>query len=68
METWLSNMYLALWQKFALAALIGLMVGREREHSHQQSETTQFAGIRTFPLMTLLGCTAAFLSTEGQPW
>lgn len=68
METWLSNMDLALWQKFALAALIGLMVGLEREHSYQQSETTHFAGIRTFPLMTLLGCTAAFLSTEGQPW
>jgi uncharacterized membrane protein (DUF4010 family) len=68
LETWLSNMDLALWQKFALAALIGLMVGLEREHSYQQSETTHFAGIRTFPLMTLLGCTAAFLSTEGQPW
>lgn len=68
METWLSNMDLALWQKFALAALIGLMVGLEREHSYQHSETTHFAGIRTFPLMTLLGCTAAFLSTEGQPW
>lgn len=68
METWFSNMDLALWQKFALAALIGLMVGLEREHSHQDSETSHFAGIRTFPLMTLLGCTAAFLSTQGQPW
>ncbi|MGD9406304.1 MAG: MgtC/SapB family protein, partial [Anaerolineae bacterium] len=62
MEPWLFNMDFALWQKFALAALIGLMVGLEREHSHQQSETSHFAGIRTFPLMALLGCTAALLS------
>ena len=68
METWLFNMDFVLWQKFALAGLIGLMVGLEREHSHQQSETSHFAGIRTFPLMTLLGCTAALLSGEGQPW
>jgi uncharacterized membrane protein (DUF4010 family) len=68
LETWQPSMDLALWQKFALAALVGLMVGLEREHSQRESETSHFAGIRTFPLMTLLGCTAAFLSTEGQPW
>ena len=67
METWLSNLSLELWQKFALAALIGLMVGLEREHS-QQEETAHFAGIRTFPLIALLGCTAALLSAEGQSW
>ena len=67
METWLSNLSLELWQKFALTALIGLMVGLEREHS-QQEETAHFAGIRTFPLIALLGCTAALLSVEGQAW
>jgi uncharacterized membrane protein (DUF4010 family) len=67
LETWLSNLSLELWQKFALTALIGLMVGLEREHS-QQGETAHFAGVRTFPLIALLGCTAALLSVEGQAW
>ena len=44
------------------------MVGLEREHSQQEKETAHFAGIRTFPLIALLGCTAALLSAEGQAW
>jgi ABC-type proline/glycine betaine transport system permease subunit len=68
LETRLSNLSLELWQKSTLAALIGLMVGLEREHSQQEKETAHFAGIRTFPLSALLGCTAALLSVEGQAW
>ena len=68
LETGLANLTLELWQKFALVALIGLLVGLEREHSQQENETAHFAGIRTFPLIALLGCTAAILSTENQAW
>ncbi len=68
METWPSNLTLEPWQKFALAALIGLLVGLEREHSRQERETSHFAGIRTFPMITLLGCTTAMLAAENQIW
>jgi uncharacterized membrane protein YhiD involved in acid resistance len=36
MEAWLANLTLQLWQKFALALLIGLLVGLEREHRQQE--------------------------------
>jgi uncharacterized membrane protein (DUF4010 family) len=68
LETSFSELSLELWQKLALAALVGLLVGLEREHSQRGNETGHFAGIRTFPLIALLGCTAAYLSSEGQPW
>lgn len=68
METWPSNLTLEPWQKFALAALIGLLVGLEREHAQQERETAHFAGIRTFPMITLLGCTTAMLAAENQIW
>jgi uncharacterized membrane protein (DUF4010 family) len=68
LETWLTNLTFEPWQKFTLAVLMGLLVGLEREHSQQERETAHFAGIRTFPLIALLGCTAAMLSVEGQVW
>ena len=68
MDTTLTSLTLELWQRFALAALIGLLIGLEREHSQQESETTHFAGIRTFPMITLLGCTTALLAEENQIW
>jgi len=44
--------------------LVGLLVGLEREHSRLvQDKPHFFAGIRTFPLISLLGCTLALLST-----
>jgi len=68
LDTTLTSLTLELWQRFALAALIGLLIGLEREHSQQESETTHFAGIRTFPMITLLGCTTALLAEENQIW
>jgi uncharacterized membrane protein (DUF4010 family) len=68
LDTALTSLTLELWQRFALAALIGLLIGLEREHSQQESETTHFAGIRTFPMITLLGCTTALLAEENQIW
>jgi len=52
--------------RFAIALAIGLLIGLQREHAHHESgeENELFAGVRTFPLLALLGCAAAFLSAE----
>ncbi len=41
-------------------------MGLQREHDHLKSgeKGELFAGVRTFPLLALLGCAAAFLATE----
>src|SRR5262245_60453797 len=48
----------------ATAVLLGLLLGLERQRSHK-AEPELFAGIRTFPVITLGGYLA--LAT-GQPW
>jgi uncharacterized membrane protein (DUF4010 family) len=50
-----------------VAALIGLLLGLEREHS-QRSEGGLFAGIRTFPILTLSGFVAARVTGLGAEW
>jgi len=45
---------------------IGLIIGLEREHK-QQAETLHFAGLRTFPLMSILGFTGAYLADQYLP-
>jgi uncharacterized membrane protein (DUF4010 family) len=54
--------------RFAIALAIGLLVGLQREHAHYKSgeEGGLFAGVRTFPLLALTGCTAAFLAAEAE--
>jgi uncharacterized membrane protein (DUF4010 family) len=48
----------------ALAMGMGLLVGLQREWSHEE-----VAGIRTFALITLLGCTAVLVGEAGGfPW
>jgi uncharacterized membrane protein (DUF4010 family) len=54
--------------RFAIALLIGGLIGLEREHARQQEEVKAFAGIRTFPLIGLLGCTAALLGDLAGSW
>lgn len=44
---------------FAVALLIGLIIGIEREHSHP--EDSQAFGVRTFILLSLMGSLAAYL-------
>jgi len=56
---------LELFRKFAMALAIGLLIGVERE----REKAGAFAGIRTFPLITLAGCTAAMLDVlAGGQW
>lgn len=53
--------------RLAIAALIGLGVGLEREWSgHAEGPQARFAGLRTFLLLGLLGGTAGLLTREGH--
>lgn len=50
------------WWRFGAALLIGALIGLEREFIWQRSGDPEFAGIRTFSLMALLGAMAAFFA------
>jgi uncharacterized membrane protein (DUF4010 family) len=54
-----------LFQRFAIALGLGLMIGVEREREKGEGS---FAGIRTFSLITLMGCAAAMLNDLFAPW
>jgi len=49
------------WWRFGVALLIGALLGMEREFIQQKEDAPDFAGIRTFSLIALLGSVAAFL-------
>lgn len=55
---------------FAIAILLGALVGIEREKRKREEEDTyHIAGLRTFMLLALLGAAAGFLSdTMSSPW
>jgi len=53
-----------LLHRFAIALALGLFIGFERE----MEKTGTFAGIRTFPLISMLGCMAALLHDLSVPW
>ncbi|MGO8733078.1 MAG: MgtC/SapB family protein [Terriglobia bacterium] len=50
----------------AMALLMGLLIGIEREHS--QEDVPLFAGIRTFPLITLFGFLCGLAAKAGWGW
>jgi uncharacterized membrane protein (DUF4010 family) len=52
------------WWRFAVALLIGALLGLEREFFQQKDDAPSFAGIRTFSLIALLGAVTAFLYPE----
>lgn len=49
------------WWRFAVAMLIGLLIGLEREFMQQQADDPDFAGLRTFTFIALLGAISAYL-------
>ncbi len=53
-------------ERGGVALLIGLLVGAEREFSHSEKEIL-FAGVRTFPLIAMLGFLAALISQDRSP-
>jgi uncharacterized membrane protein (DUF4010 family) len=61
--------------KFGVALVIGLLIGLQREYAYEKEDNRQdledslFAGARTFALMALFGCTAAFVGEiTGSYW
>ena len=52
------------WWRFGVALLIGALLGVEREFFQQKEDSPDFAGIRTFSLIALLGSVAAFLVAD----
>ena len=58
--------HLDIFYRFGVALLIGLLIGLQREyaHLHKEHKEKSFGGSRTFALLALLGCTAAFLSSQ----
>lgn len=58
-----------LFYRFAIALVIGVLIGLERENAAKDQGTKIFAGIRTFALIALAGCTGALLSDRlASPW
>ena len=53
-----------LFQRLAIAMALGLLIGVEREREKAEA----FAGIRTFPLISLMGCLTAMLNDHFVPW
>lgn len=53
-----------LFKKFGMALAIGLLIGVERE----REKSGAFAGIRTFPLISLFGCAAAMVGEMSVQW
>lgn len=52
------------WWRFGVALLIGSLIGLEREFIQQHLKEPDFAGIRTFALIALLGAVSAFLGQQ----
>jgi uncharacterized membrane protein (DUF4010 family) len=54
-------------QKLIIAILIGILIGLEREHSRSKASKI-FAGIRTYPLLSMLGFSAALVASITNAW
>ncbi|NOY06449.1 MAG: MgtC/SapB family protein [Chlorobi bacterium] len=65
-EALTSNLTVVL-QKAGIALLIGVLVGLERERDRAKGEEL-FAGIRTFPLIALLGFLSSLLASATSYW
>jgi uncharacterized membrane protein (DUF4010 family) len=54
---------------FAIAILLGALVGIEREKRKEEEDAGGIAGLRTFTLLALLGAAAGFLARSlSSPW
>jgi uncharacterized membrane protein YhiD involved in acid resistance len=56
------DLYLAAIETFAIAILIGALVGIEREKRHDAE--TDIGGIRTFVMMAMLGARTVVFATD----
>jgi len=56
---------LVLLQNLAIALLIGLVIGLEREIAQEDRQNVKFAGLRTFGVVGLMGGISAYLAVQG---
>jgi len=55
-------------KNFLIATALGALIGLEREHAQAKGKYTSFAGIRTFPLISLCGAIISYLSINISSW
>lgn len=55
-------------QRFLIALALGALIGLEREYARHRQRGHDYAGIRTFPLISLFGALAAYLGATLAPW
>ncbi len=53
---------------FFIALALGALIGLEREYARYKKKTYEYAGIRTFPLISLSGAIAAYLAQKYSVW
>lgn len=55
---------------FALALFCGLLIGLEREEAHRSTDgaRSRIGGIRTFPMIALIGGISSYLGHQFGPW
>src|SRR3989338_10798468 len=61
-------MEIILIQRFLIALALGALIGLEREYALRKERGHKFAGIRTFPLITLFGALAAYFGDLISVW
>jgi uncharacterized membrane protein (DUF4010 family) len=54
--------------QFLIAIALGALIGLEREYARFRRRGHIFAGVRTFPLIALLGALAAYLGEQVSIW
>lgn len=67
MDTAWLNFLPPFMQGLLVATGIGLIMGLEREHQ-QRADPYHFAGLRTFPLLAIVGFVVGVLSDQYLPW
>jgi uncharacterized membrane protein (DUF4010 family) len=55
-----------LFYRFGIALAIGFLVGLQREFSYRKAQAPASAGVRTFSLLSLSGCAAAFVAETAR--
>ncbi len=61
-------MDLIILQSFFIALALGALIGLEREYARFKRRGHDYAGIRTFPLISLFGALSAFMGELISPW
>src|SRR3989339_396526 len=55
-------------QNFLVALALGALIGLEREYARYRQRGYEFAGIRTFPLISLFGALCAYFGEKVSIW